>query len=33
VSPRGGELFCELKGDRVDIAGKVVKVMEGVFTF
>jgi len=31
VSPRGGELFCELKGDRVDIGGKAVKVLEGVF--
>ncbi len=31
LSPRGGELFCELKGDRVKIAGKAVKVMEGFF--
>ena len=31
VSPRGGELFCELQGDRVDIAGKAVKVMQGAF--
>jgi len=31
VSPRGGELFCALKGDRVEIGGKAVKVLEGVF--
>ncbi len=31
VSSRGGELFCELKGDRVEIAGKAVKVLEGTF--
>ena len=29
VSPRGGELFCELKGDRVAIGGRAVKVIEG----
>ena len=29
LSKRGGELFCELKGDRVKIAGKAVKVIEG----
>jgi predicted PhzF superfamily epimerase YddE/YHI9 len=29
LSKRGGELFCELKGDRVLIAGKAVKVIEG----
>ena len=31
VSARGGELFCELKGDRVRIAGRAVKVLEGTF--
>ncbi len=30
LSKRGGEFFCELKGDRVAIAGKAVKVIEGV---
>ena len=29
VSPRGGELFCELQGDRVKISGKAIKVFEG----
>jgi len=29
VSARGGELTCEVKGDRVFIAGKAVKYMEG----
>lgn len=29
LSKRGGELFCELRGDRVRIAGKAVKVLEG----
>ena len=29
LSKRGGELFCELRGDRVRIAGKAVKVIEG----
>jgi len=29
VSPRGGELFCEDKGDRVEIAGQAVKYLEG----
>jgi predicted PhzF superfamily epimerase YddE/YHI9 len=29
VSPRGGELFCEDKGDRVNIAGYAVKYLEG----
>lgn len=31
VSPRGGELFCEARGDRVGIAGRAVKVLEGTF--
>lgn len=31
VSARGGELFCEAKGDRVAIAGRAVKVVEGTF--
>ncbi len=30
VSPRGGELVCELAGERVLIAGKAVKYLEGV---
>lgn len=29
VSPRGGELFCELRGDRVLIAGRAVLYMQG----
>jgi predicted PhzF superfamily epimerase YddE/YHI9 len=29
VSPRGGELYCELKGERVSIAGKAVLYLEG----
>ena len=29
VSPRGGELFCEDRGDRVVIAGRAVKYLEG----
>lgn len=29
VSPRGGELYCEPRGDRVSIAGYAVKYMEG----
>jgi PhzF family phenazine biosynthesis protein len=29
ISPRGGELFCELRGDRVEIAGHAVKYLEG----
>jgi PhzF family phenazine biosynthesis protein len=31
VSTRGGELFCEWKGDRVAIGGHAVTVMEGKF--
>jgi predicted PhzF superfamily epimerase YddE/YHI9 len=31
LSRRGGELFCEQQGDRVRIAGKAVKVLEGAF--
>ena len=30
VSARGGELWCQLLGDRVSIKGKAVKYMEGV---
>ena len=30
VSQRGGELFCEDRGERVEIAGYAVKYMEGV---
>ena len=29
VSKRGAELFCELKGNRVEIAGHAVKYLEG----
>lgn len=29
ISPRGGELWCELRGDRVSIAGRAVKYLEG----
>jgi PhzF family phenazine biosynthesis protein len=32
ISPRGGELFCELRGDRVAIAGRAVKYLEGEIT-
>ena len=31
VSARGGELWCELAGHRVKIAGQAVKVMQGEF--
>lgn len=31
VSARGGELWCELAGDRVKISGQAVKVVEGAF--
>jgi len=31
LSRRGGELFCELQGPRVKLAGRAVKVIEGVF--
>jgi len=29
ISERGGELFCELKGDRVSISGKAVLYLKG----
>ena len=29
ISPRGGELMCELKGDRILISGSAVMYMEG----
>jgi predicted PhzF superfamily epimerase YddE/YHI9 len=29
ISPRGGELFCEDRGERVGIAGKAVRYLEG----
>jgi predicted PhzF superfamily epimerase YddE/YHI9 len=29
VSPRGGELFCEDRGDRVIISGRAVRFLEG----
>jgi predicted PhzF superfamily epimerase YddE/YHI9 len=32
VSKRGGELFCEDKGNRVAIAGRAVPYMEGVIS-
>tara|TARA_B100000676_G_scaffold260692_2_gene270545 strand:- start:5776 stop:6579 length:804 start_codon:yes stop_codon:yes gene_type:complete len=30
ISQRGGELFCELQGERVEIAGRAVKYLEGI---
>ncbi len=30
VSARGGELFCEDRGERVVIAGRAVKYLEGI---
>lgn len=32
VSPRGGELYCELHGDRVLIAGEAVTYLQGTIT-
>jgi predicted PhzF superfamily epimerase YddE/YHI9 len=32
VSPRGGELLCEVRGDRVRISGKAVLYLSGVIT-
>jgi len=32
VSPRGGELWCELRGDRVRIAGRAVTYLRGTLT-
>jgi predicted PhzF superfamily epimerase YddE/YHI9 len=32
VSPRGGELECEWKGDRVEIAGRAVLYLKGTIT-
>jgi len=32
VSPRGGELFCELQGERVLISGKAVTYLQGTIT-
>ncbi len=29
VSPRGGEVRCEIKGERVEISGEAVKYLEG----
>lgn len=29
ISPRGGDLFCEIRGDRVEIGGHAVKYLEG----
>ena len=33
VSARGGELWCELRGDRVAIAGHAVEVLSGTLRF
>jgi predicted PhzF superfamily epimerase YddE/YHI9 len=33
VSKRGGELFCNLLGDRVEIAGYAKKYLEGEIEF
>ncbi|MBT5433383.1 MAG: PhzF family phenazine biosynthesis protein [Rhodospirillaceae bacterium] len=30
ISKRGGELFCTLRDDRVEIAGRAVKYLEGI---
>lgn len=32
LSARGGELYCELQGDRVDISGQVTPYLQGVIT-
>jgi len=32
LSTRGGTLYCELKGDRVEIGGKAVTYLEGTIT-
>jgi PhzF family phenazine biosynthesis protein len=32
VSPRGGELWCKHRGDRVDIAGAAVRYLHGMIT-
>jgi predicted PhzF superfamily epimerase YddE/YHI9 len=32
ISPRGGELWCEDQGQRVKIAGRAVKYLEGRIT-
>jgi PhzF family phenazine biosynthesis protein len=32
ISKRGGQLFCEDRGDRVTIAGKAVLYLEGIIT-
>ncbi|HXZ02752.1 MAG TPA: PhzF family phenazine biosynthesis protein [Stellaceae bacterium] len=32
ISARGGEIACELKGDRVDLAGRCVLYLDGVIT-
>jgi hypothetical protein len=29
ISSRGGEIFCTLKGDRVEIVGYAIKYLEG----
>ena len=32
ISPRGGELFCKLSGDRVEIAGRATLYLKGEIT-
>src|SRR4029453_3886060 len=32
LSRRGGELYCTLRGDRVDIAGRAVEYLRGEIT-
>ena len=32
ISPRGGEIFCEHRGDRVQIAGRAALYMEGTIS-
>lgn len=33
LSQRGGDLFCELKSENVEISGRAVKVLEGHFYY
>ena len=32
LSARGGELFCRVEGERVEIAGRAIKYLEGIAT-
>ncbi len=33
VSVRGGEVYCVVKGDRLEISGEAVKYLEGIISF